>query len=131
MCRARGSLSFARQLRRAGAIATALAALACMLAVQSREAGYVHVRCAEHGELMHVGPATHATPGIHLVRDRGGTKTGHDHCMVVGANHCVQHAAAPIAATEVAALERVASVAPAEYLSRATFRLAPKTSPPV
>ena len=137
MRRARACLSFVRRLRRAGAIAAALAALACMLAVQAREAGYVHVRCAEHGELMHVEPAAHAAPtaqstaGTHLVSDRGGAKTGHDHCMVVGASHCIQHAAAPVAASEVATLERVASVAPAEYLSRATFRLAPKTSPPV
>jgi hypothetical protein len=119
------------------AIATALAALACMLAVQAREAGFVHVRCAEHGELMHVQPAAHAGPtaqstaGTHVASDRGGAKAGHDHCMVVGANHCMQHAPAPVAATEVATLERVVSVAPAEYLARATFRLAPKTSPPV
>lgn len=137
MRRARACLSFVRRLRRAGAIATALVALACMLAVQAREAGYVHVRCAEHGALMHVEPAAHtsvttqSTTGHRLVSDRGGSRAGHDHCMAVGASHCMHSAPPPIEAREVATLERVASVAPAEYLSRATFRLAPKTSPPV
>ena len=137
MRRPRATPSFLSRLRRAGAVAATLVMLAGMLAVQAREATVVHVRCVEHGQLMHVEAPAHAAPtarteaGTHVIADQGGARAGHDHCLVVGANHYVHAAAAPVTATEVAALEHVPSVAPAEHLARATFRLAPKTSPPV
>ena len=49
---------FGAMRRRAGSIATAVLLMVCMLVVQSREAAMVHVRCAEHGQLVHV-----RTPG--------------------------------------------------------------------
>ena len=124
-----------RRARRACAAVTALLAVLGLLGVQGREAAEIHVRCLEHGELMHVAPAAHgaelARPGTSALGPRSaGDRTGHEHCLFVGANHCVHGSLAIPATTAVATLEVVHAVAPSEHLARATFRLAPKTSPP-
>lgn len=100
-----------------------------------------HVRCSEHGELIHVGAADPSavdrvdpTPDSSTDLDRA-PPTGepeHEHCFILGMSrerlapsacaHTVP-AAAPIA---VAA----ASSAEAPPARRAVYRIAPKNSPP-
>jgi hypothetical protein len=120
--------------RRAGAIVTALVLAICTVGVQAREAATVHVRCAEHGELVHVQahPPVHLPAGTHLVPiGRDAAAGGHEHCTFIGANHCVQVAAVVPACSVVSAIEPRPPAAGAEVSARATFRIAPKNSPPV
>ncbi|HEY1817859.1 MAG TPA: hypothetical protein VGG74_36205 [Kofleriaceae bacterium] len=125
-----------RRLRRAGAVATALLALTCMLVVQSSEAAVVHVRCAEHGVLMHLhpgaAPATAQSSGATALHSHKDDRVGHhDHCLMVATSHFVQASVAGTACTTASALELVRPPIPVEHVARATFRIAPKTSPPV
>ena len=120
--------------RRAGAIVTALVLAVCMVGIQAREAATVHVRCAEHGQLVHVQAAhapVHTQVGTHLVPTGRDAAGGHEHCAFIGANHCVQVAAVVPACSVVSAIEPRPAAVVAEVSARATFRLAPKNSPPV
>ena len=122
-------------LGRVASIATAILLLVCMLVVQSREAAMVHVRCTEHGQLMHVdGVASEQAPapsGVAAVTPSDGAPIDHDHCALIGAKHCVQLAVAPPVATIALAIAPAPRPDPIIYIQRATFRIAPKNSPPV
>jgi hypothetical protein len=124
------------RLRRAGSTATAVLLMVCVLVVQSREAAMVHVRCAEHGQLMHVRTAgadhiATAPVGTAIVVLPGGSATtDHDHCALIGAKHCVQLAIAVPVSSIVFAIGPRMSPDPVPHTARATFRIAPKNSPP-
>lgn len=123
------------RIRRAWAGATALLVLVSLLHAQTREAMYLHVRCAEHGQLVHVHAIAVASSNRSastscLAVQAPRQQLDHDHCLVIGAKHCAHGAiAAPASAMRVD-LAPPASIEPAEYVARATFRIAPKTSPP-
>jgi hypothetical protein len=109
--------------------------MVCMLVVQSREAAMVHVRCAEHGQLMHVRSANHIAPApagtpVVALPGSGDAASDHDHCALIGAKHCAELAAvAPVPAIVLAIAPRMSSEL-VSYPARATFRIAPKNSPP-
>lgn len=135
MPRTRHLHRFGRRVASA-AVATLLVAVA--LLARWHESTTLHVRCATHGELMHVSHATvrdGATPkiGAHELAARDDDAVGeHEHCGLIGAVHtCAVASIAPVVITDATALEVVRSVTPIELIARATFRLAPKTSPPV
>jgi len=124
-----------RRLRRAGSTATAVLLMVCMLVVQSREAAMVHVRCAEHGQLMHVRSANHIAPApagtpVVALPGSGDAASEHDHCALIGAKHCAQVAAAVPVSTIVLAVAPRMTPELVSYAARATFRIAPKNSPP-
>lgn len=111
------------------------------------EARTMHVRCAQHGELMHGDAAATtaaARPGHAMAaarateheaaRDRQAPIThGHEHCSLVSATResrlvprCPAIAATPIAVARLTAEARRAVAARADDV----YRTAPKTSPP-
>jgi hypothetical protein len=125
------------RFRRAGSIATAVLLMVSMLVVQSREAAMVHVRCAEHGQLVHVrsaGPnhvaAAPVGTAVVALPSSGDAASDHDHCALIGANHCIHLAAAPPVTSTVLAIAPEMSPQLVSYATRATFRIAPKNSPP-
>jgi hypothetical protein len=120
----------------------ALAALIGLVFVLANLAGFVHeatamhVRCAEHGEMVHgetgrmIDAAAHAT----LAADPGASENrGHDHCglaSLIRQSRCAPNAPvlvpAPVTITAHAtAPDRVATVRDVSV-----YRIAPKTSPP-
>ncbi len=122
------------RLRRAGAITTAVLLALCMLVVQSREVAMVHVRCAEHGQLVHVRASSSghasAAAGTAMVVPGGRATSEHEHCALIGAKHCVHLAAVAPVSSIVAALGPRLAVELVSHSPRATFRIAPKNSPP-
>jgi hypothetical protein len=123
------------RLRRAGSTATAVLLMVCMLVVQSREAAMVHVRCAEHGQLIHVRAANHIAPApggapVVALPARGDAASDHDHCALIGAKHCAELAAAAPVSTIVLTVAPRMTPELVSYAARATFRIAPKNSPP-
>jgi hypothetical protein len=121
--------------RRAGSTATAVLLMVCMLVVQSREAAMVHVRCAEHGQLMHVRSANHVAPApnhtpVVALPGSGDAASDHDHCALIGAKHCAELAtAAPVPSIVLEIAPRMLPEL-VSYAARPTFRIAPKNSPP-
>ncbi len=120
----------------------ALAALLGIVFVVANLVGFVHeattahVRCAEHGELVHgetgrtIDVASHAT----LAPDGGATAVrGHEHCdlaSLIRESRCAPQA--PVLAlgpvtiqTHATAPDTVATLREASV-----YRIAPKTSPP-
>jgi hypothetical protein len=125
------------RFRRAGSAATAVLLIVSMLVVQSREAAMVHVRCAEHGQLVHVrsaGPnhvAAAPVDNAEVALPSSGDAAGdHDHCALIGASHCAQLVAAAPVTTTFLAIAPETSPDLVSYTTRATFRIAPKNSPP-
>ncbi|HET9993185.1 MAG TPA: hypothetical protein VFQ65_31835 [Kofleriaceae bacterium] len=105
--------------------------------MQSREAAMVHVRCAEHGQLVHVrsaGPdhvaAAPVGTAVVALPSSGDAASDHDHCALIGANHCVQLAAAALVTSTALAIAPDMAPELVSYSTRATFRIAPKNSPP-
>jgi hypothetical protein len=126
--------SWIRRVRRAGAIAIAMLLVVCTVAVQTGEAAVAHVRCQEHGQLIHVtsvAPDTGAdrAPGLARVTPARGSALDHEHCAVLGTTYCSGSSLAPSAVSIVATLALRMPIA-SEHTARTTFRLAPKTSPP-
>src|SRR6185312_3289228 len=102
-------------VRRTGAIATAILLVVCTIAVQTQEAAVAHVRCQEHGQLIHVTSVAPESAGAlaagltRIIPSRG-SAADHDHCPLVGTTHCTFTPIAPPAVATVATLE-VARVA--------------------
>jgi len=133
--------SFCGLIRRLPSIAAVVVAIASMLVVQWQEGPVVHVRCETHGELMHLGSESSSVHGgqdseapvseHHLRQSTGGQAVAHDHCDVLQSTYSTVASIAPtIAITDGAALLAVPVATPSARLPRATFRIAPKTSPP-
>jgi hypothetical protein len=123
-----------RLVRRAGAIATAILLVVCTVAVQTQEVAVAHVRCHEHGQLIHVTGVTtdsaDRAPGMRSIRPGRGAAADHEHCPVAGTTHCTFTALTPPAAAIVATVAFTRVPIASEHAARTTFRLAPKTSPP-
>jgi hypothetical protein len=129
------SHSWTRLVRRAGAIATAILLVVCTIAVQTQEAAVAHVRCQEHGQLIHVTSvapesAGALTAGLTSVIPARGSSAEHDHCPLVGTTHCTFSALAAPAVAAVATVEVARVAIASQHTPRTTFRIAPKTSPP-
>jgi hypothetical protein len=103
----------------------------------AHDAATTHVRCAEHGEMMHGGPppiaASTARHG-RLSAGGGGEFRGHEHCALASAMresrvapHVPAVLTAPVAVHNVAPPPIVQSTARTSPL----YRSAPKTSPPM
>ncbi|MEO6775848.1 MAG: hypothetical protein ABI467_23005 [Kofleriaceae bacterium] len=124
----------ARRLHPARSILTALVLIVGMVATQTREAAMVHVRCVAHGELVHVNAPERASIG-HNAKNVLSSRTGdvafdHEHCVLVGTSACVPIAITAALTMSLSALPPPLLPAPATYVARATFRIAPKNSPP-
>ena len=128
-------------IRRLPSIAVVVVALASMLAVQWQEGSVVHVRCEAHGEVMHLGAestSVHDGQGTegpvgqrHLRPGSGSEAVEHDHCDFLGSTYGTFASPTPaIAVTDGAAWLATPVATPSAPIARATFRLAPKTSPP-
>lgn len=99
-----------------------------------------HVRCAEHGELIHVGTADPSAldsrPAPDSSPDLGGAPpTGdpeHEHCFALGMSRERLAPAACAHTVPAAAPVAVAAALGAEAppIGRALYRIAPKNSPP-
>lgn len=127
--------SWTRLVRRAGAIATAMLLVVCTVAVQTREVAVAHVRCLEHGQLIHVTSvapdrAADRAPGLTRILPARGATVDHEHCPVVGTTHCTFTSLAPPAVAIVATVALARVPIASDHAARTTFRLAPKTSPP-
>ena len=122
------------------AAALAMAATLAQLIALSHEAGVRHVRCAEHGELTHVAPASARGPilsfvprGVALERGALDLPATHEHCA---AAFTAQSGAAPRMARgglrlPAPAALRVAGPSPTFWReTRSILASAPKTSPP-
>lgn len=101
------------------------------------EATTSHVRCAEHGELIHGDPGTAATATSHATIERGhglgGETRGHEHCELTYSNHDSRCAPRPPVVQTAPAIAFDPAVAPvrvAHARSTILYRTAPKTSPP-
>jgi hypothetical protein len=120
---------------------TALVFVAASVGGLAHEANTSHVRCAEHGELVHgvaaTGLAAHvhadaATPSVHELPPLRGAEVGHDHCLLASAVHSVSLASrVAIVATTVTTTHVAIEVAPVVVASSDLLLTAPKTSPPV
>lgn len=130
--------SFHRLIRRLPSIAVVAVALASMLAMQWHEGSVVHVRCDAHGEMVHLGAAGSAVVAgegpvgaARLDRSGGGLAVGDDHCQFLGAEcSAIVKISTPVAVADGATLLVSLAPPPGAVIVRATFRLAPKTSPP-
>jgi hypothetical protein len=110
-----------------------------MLAMQWHEGSVVHVRCDAHGEMMHLAAGGSAVArgedapagADHLGRSTDGQAVEHDHCHFLGSTcSTIVKVATPVAIADGATLLVVLAPPPSAVVARATFRLAPKTSPP-
>jgi hypothetical protein len=131
--------AFHRLIRRLPSIAVVAVALASMLAMQWQEGSVVHVRCDAHGEMVHLGAGGSAVVAgegpvgaAHFDGSTGGQADDDDHCQFLGSEcSAIVAIAPPVAHADVTTL--LVNPAPplGAVIVRATFRLAPKTSPPV
>jgi hypothetical protein len=106
------------------------------------EATTAHVRCAEHGELIHGEPGSVAatstwTVGTHATLDRGalgtGESRGHEHCQLTASTHESRWAPQPPALVTAPAIASDLVASPQRVLparSESLYLTAPKTSPP-
>lgn len=100
------------------------------------EATTVHVRCAEHGEMVHgetgriIDAASHAT----LAADGGATEIrGHEHCALaslIRESRCAPQAPSLVLAPVTITAQATAPDAVAAVRDVSVYRIAPKTSPP-
>jgi hypothetical protein len=103
----------------------------CTLLAQWHQATVLHVRCLEHGELIHVTPGGPRLPGDR-VASHPGAPVEHDHCAVYPRAH---DGTARLAAPVLAALPDVVPApppapGPTVHVVRDPLHHAPKTSPP-
>jgi hypothetical protein len=102
-----------------------------------------HVRCAEHGEMVHVEPhqtareqATHAleeTLAHDVARAAGQAMEAHqdDHCLALSERRDLRtHAVQPIVSPPPTLRELTYRHRAPSIVARALYRLAPKISPP-
>ncbi|CAN5915714.1 hypothetical protein BH11MYX3_BH11MYX3_08880 [soil metagenome] len=126
----------ARRSRVAAAIAALALVMAGLLGV-AHEATTRHVRCAEHGELIHSATVT----GVRLVASDTGslvdslptTEThDHEHCLLAAASRALTLESRPLVLTQIPVVASALAVAPAADArpGYALYRTAPKTSPP-
>ncbi|HET9624362.1 MAG TPA: hypothetical protein VFP84_23480 [Kofleriaceae bacterium] len=118
---------------------TAIAFVVSCVIGMVHEARTRHVRCAEHGELVHVaspsGPARADSPRHASVRATGGLATlvEHEHCTLLPATRdarpAVRGPALVAHRVAVADLPRATCDLPGLPQPR-LYRTAPKTSPP-
>jgi hypothetical protein len=123
---------------------TALAFVLSSLIGMVHEATTRHVRCAEHGELVHAAAATTAAsatppttqaPDLHsIVRDfEAATLHGHEHCLLTSTTRESRiELRAPAVVTDRIAISDAAEAVPrlAAAPHGGLYRTAPKTSPP-
>jgi hypothetical protein len=130
----------ARLSIRVQAALTALAFVLSSLIGLIHEATTRHVRCAEHGELMH-GDAAVASRAMTAEPERDCTVRGavaatvhrHEHCSLTSTTRASRLVLRPPAVVPApVAISDVASAAPRVIASRgdSLYRTAPKTSPP-
>ena len=100
------------------------------------EATTLHVRCAEHGELIH-GETSAASSGDSRATVAGdgqaGESRGHEHCDLASAireSRCAPQAPALVLAPVTEAVHAAAPAAVATVQHASIYRIAPKTSPP-
>ncbi len=127
-----------RFARRVASAATVVLLMTVTLLAQWHESTTIHVRCAAHGELTHASHSTDAEPsraplgGDEIAARTDDATPEHEHCGLIGATHAiVSTRVGPITISDGSALVVVRAVTPLEQIAGATFRLAPKTSPPV
>ena len=127
--------SWTRRIRHAGAIAIAMVLVVCTITVQAQEAASAHVRCQEHGQLVHLqgvaseGAGDHAIDVAHLP-SRGAIVADHEHCPLAGTTHSTSSPHPVLAVARVAAVVDLHAPIPNEHVTKVTLRFAPKTSPP-
>lgn len=117
---------------------TALAFVFASLFGVLHEATTIHVRCAEHGELIHRDAtiANAASAGRDaVVRDlRAETKPGHEHCSLTSStreSQLVPRPPAIVSAPVIVSGLTVAGPLVESAHGGGLYRTAPKTSPPV
>jgi hypothetical protein len=100
------------------------------------EARTAHVRCAEHGELIHVREGALTAPS-HATLERGtgtsGQTLGHEHCQLTFSTHESRCAPRPPVVVVAPAIvgELIAPVLRTiDARGTSLYRTAPKTSPP-
>lgn len=116
---------------------TALAfALASLLGIL-HEATTIHVRCAEHGELIHRDATVVTTASVDhdaVVRDlRAETKPSHEHCSLTSStreSRLVPRAPAIVSAPVIVSGLTIAGPLVEGLRGGGLYRTAPKTSPP-
>jgi len=116
---------------------TALAFVLASLFGVVHEATTIHVRCAEHGELIHrdatVANAASVDQGA-VVRDlRAETKPSHEHCSLTSSTRDSRLVPRPPAIVLApVAISRAALIGARTTTARGggLYRTAPKTSPP-
>jgi hypothetical protein len=122
-------------------VQAALTALAFVLASLFgilHEAATAHVRCAEHGELIHRDATVASTDGSAHAQFLDGLRAeavpGHEHCSLVSATRESRLVPRPpaIASSPVASAAAPVVTSPRAVPARAgsLYRTAPKTSPP-
>jgi hypothetical protein len=128
--------SLHRLIRRLPPIAVVAVALASMLAMQWHEGSVVHVRCDAHGEMVHLGEGAVVSGegpagAARLDGSTGGQAAIEDHCQFLGAAcSAIVKISTPVAIADGATLLVMLAPPAGAVIVRATFRLAPKTSPP-
>lgn len=131
----------ARHGSRATAALTALVLFVGSLLGLAHEAATAHVRCAEHGEMVHADGAAvtrlDASEADWQATARGipaatGHGHGHDHCLLASAIHATCVTARSSAIATLATITRTTlALVPRGTQHRDLYRIAPKTSPPV
>jgi hypothetical protein len=120
------------------ALLLAVVHLASVLAVLAHTAAEVHVRCAEHGDVVHAGTAPEGQPPtllaeLDVLRSGGGAEGGehHEHCRAATATRAALAEPPGLTSCRTATVEQVAAAgeAPAPA-GTPRYRLAPKQSPP-
>jgi len=127
----------ARTASRVQAALTALAFVVASLLGVLHEATTIHVRCAEHGELIHRDATVANTASVDrdaVVRDlRAETKPSHEHCSLTSLTRDSRLVPRPPAiASAHVAISRPAFMGTRTTTARGggLYRTAPKTSPP-
>jgi hypothetical protein len=128
---------FRSTLRLSGAC-VAVVCIAMQLLGAAHGALVEHVRCAEHGELVHAdGVESHAAPrvGSESAGEQvsgAGESHPHEHCSFFAEQRrpALVGPASTLVAAEALHATRLPVVAPANPGGKAVYELAPKTSPP-
>jgi hypothetical protein len=135
--RPRGAPRRARTTSRVQAALTALAFVLASLFGVLHEATTIHVRCTEHGELIHRDATVANTASADrdaVVRDmRVETKPSHEHCSLTSSTRESRLVPRPPAIVSIPmASSRLALIGPRTTPTRGggLYRTAPKTSPP-
>jgi|SRR3954469_5344108 hypothetical protein len=129
---------YAARRSRVAAALTALAFVIAGLLGASHEATTRHVRCAEHGELIHSAIAA----GAQLIAPQRdsvvqsiptATQHEHEHCLLASASRALTVASRPpvLIAMPVVATALARAPTAHDLSAAAIYRTAPKTSPPV